>query len=177
MTFVVTPVQDDIYTAVKAMIVAAIPIADDHVIKGNQNRVAMPTGPFIMMNTVSMKRLRTNVDTWDTNDPDPSNTTREQGLQLELQLDFYGPNSADWANIFTTLFRDEYGCTALAPNCQPLYADDAARGPLVTGEDQYLDRWIVRAQIQYNPVVVTPDQFAEIVSIDVFNVDVEYPST
>lgn len=175
MSFAVSPTQDDVYAAVKAFILAALPLADDHVIKGNQNRVAMPSGPFAVMNIVAMKRLRTNLDTYDPNDTDPSGITREQGLQAEMQVDLYGPASGDWAAIFSTLWRDDYGVTALAPNCAPLHADTPARAPLVTGEDQYLDRWICRAALQYNPVVVTTDQFAEIVSITVINVDEAYP--
>ncbi len=174
MTLTVSPKLDDVYAAVRAFILGIIPLDADHVVKGNQNRNATPIGPFAILNIVTQKRIRTNVDTWDTTIPDPAGIVREQGVWLEMQVDLYGPDSGDWAAIFTTMFRDDYGCLALAPNCQPLHADDPTRAPLVTGEQQYLDRWIVRAQIQYNPVVSTIDQFADTVTIDVIDAITHY---
>jgi hypothetical protein len=175
MTFTVSPTLDDVYTAVKAFLMAVLPLDNEHVAKNVQNRTAMPSGPFAMMYIATAARLRTNQDTYDPSDPDPAGITREQGVELEMQLDLYGPASGDWAAIVSTLWRDDYGCVALAPNCQPLHADEPVRGPLVTGEEQYLDKWILRAHLQYNPTVSTIDQFASIVSIDVINVDEKYP--
>jgi hypothetical protein len=174
MTLTVSPKLDDVYAAMVSFIMGIIPLDAAHVLKGNQNRVASPTGPFAILNIITQKRIRTNVDTWDTTIPDPSGIVREQGIWLEMQVDLYGPDSGDWAAIFSTMFRDDYGCQALAPNCQPLYADDPTRAPLVTGEQQYLDRWIVRAQIQYVPVVTTVDQFADAITIDVIDAVTHY---
>jgi hypothetical protein len=174
MSFTVTPKLDDVYAALVAFILGIIPLDAAHVVKGNQNRVATPTGPFAILNIISQKRLRTNVDTWDASIPDPAGMVREQGVKLEMQVDLYGPDSGDWAAIFSTMFRDDYACIALEPNCQPLHADDPVRAPLVTGEQQYLDRWIVRAYIQYNPTVSTIDQFADTVTIDVIDAVTHY---
>lgn len=175
MTLTVSPTQDDVYTAVKAMILAVLPFDNAHVIKGVQNRNAMPEGPFVEMYIALGVRLRTNLDSYDPNDPDPEGITREQGMRLELQLSIYGPTSGDQAALFTTLWRDDYACIALDPTCQPLHADDPTRAPLVTGEEQYLDKWLVRAQLQYNPTVSTLDQFADIVAIGVISVTERYP--
>lgn len=174
MSLSISPKLDDVYAAVVAFILGIIPLDAAHVLKGNQNRIPTPTGPFAILNIISQKRIRTNVDTWDTSIPDPDGIVREQGIWLEMQVDLYGPDSGDWAAIFSTMFRDDYGCQALFPNCQPLYADDPTRAPLVTGEQQYLDRWIVRAQIEYVPVVTTVDEFATAVSIDVIDAVTHY---
>lgn len=174
MTLAISPTLDDVYAAMVTFIMGIIPLDANHVLKGNQNRVAMPTGPFAIMNVISQKRIRTNQDSWDTTIPDPSGIVREQGIKLEMQIDLYGPSSGDWAAIFSTMFRDPYGCDALAPNCQPLYADEPRRAPLVTGEDQYLDRWIVSAQLEYVPVVTTVDQFADAVEIVVIDAITHY---
>lgn len=174
MSLSITPTLDDVYAAMVAFIMGIIPLDAEHVLKGNQNRVAMPTGPFAIMNIVSQKRIHTNVDTWDTTIPDPSGIVREQAIWLEMQIDLYGPASGDWAAIFTTMFRDDYACLALAPNCQPLHADDPTRAPLVTAESQYLDRWIVRANLEYNPTVSTTDEFADTIAIDVIDAITHY---
>jgi hypothetical protein len=174
MTLTVSPKLDDVYAAMVAFILGIIPLDADHVLKGNQNRIPSPTGPFAILNVISQKRITTNIDTWDTTIPDPSGIVRQQSIWLEMQVDLYGPASGDWAAIFSTMFRDDYGCQALAPNCQPLHADDPTRAPLITAESQYLDRWIVRAQIAYSPVISTVDQFADAVTIDVIDAITHY---
>jgi hypothetical protein len=112
---------------------------------------------------MTKKRLRTNVDTYSATTgapPAPGPVTAEQGQQLDVQIDVYGPNSSEWSDILTTLLRDEVGCIALAPVCQPLYADDPIRAPLTNAELEYEDRWIVTARLQYNPVVTTAQEYA-----------------
>jgi hypothetical protein len=149
------------------------------VVQGYPNRVAMPVGPFVNMSALSMKRLRTNIDNYAgtvTSPPAPGPVTSEQGTQIDIQLDCYGPSSGDWATILTTLLRDNVGCVALAPNCQPLYADDPIRAPLTTAEEQYLDRWIITVRLQMNPTVTTSQQFASVLGpVGIIDAEVAYP--
>jgi len=174
MSFTVTPTIDQVYAAVVTFILGIIPLDSEHVIKGNQNRISTPTGPYAILNIISQKRIHTNQDTWDTTIPDPSGIVREQGIKLEMQVDLYGPLSGDWASIFSTMFRDDYAVQILAPNCAPLYADDPTRAPLITAEAQYLDRWIVRAQLQYSPTVQTTDEFSDSINISVIDATTHY---
>ena len=37
--------------------------------------------------------------------------------------------------------------------------------PLVTGEEQYDERWILTASLQYNPIVTIPQQSADALSV------------
>lgn len=153
----------DVYTALGNFVAAQLGLAPGQVIQGYPNRVAMPVGPFVLMTAMLKKRLRTNVDNFaGTSEiaPAPGPVTAEQGQQVTVQLDVYGPLASDWADILTTLLRDNVGCLALAPLCQPLYADDPIRAPLVDAEQQYEDRWIISALIQYNPVTTTAQDYA-----------------
>lgn len=166
----VSPTVASCLTALGGFIVAQLGLSSYQVIQGYPNRVAMPpatnTGTpsgFVVMTTLSKKRLRTNVDNFSaTNSPAPAPgpVTSEQAQQLDVQLDVYGPNASEWADVLTTLLRDNIGCVALAPNCQPLYADDPIRAPLINAEMQYEDRWIVTARLQYNAVVTTGQTYA-----------------
>jgi hypothetical protein len=164
----ITNTLTDVYTALGAFIVAQLGLATTQVIQGYPNRVAMPTpasGGFVVMSAISKKRLRTNIDNFaGTSEvaPAPGPVTAEQGQQVDIQLDVYGPTASDWADILTTLLRDNVGCLALAPTCQPLYADDPIRAPLTNAEMQYEDRWIVTARIQYNAVVTTAQEYATV---------------
>lgn len=164
----------DVYAALGAFIASMLGLAAGQVIQGFPNRTAMPVGPFVAMTGILKKRLRTNVDNFAGTSqvaPAPGPVTAEQGQQIDVQLDCYGPASSDWADILTTLLRDNVGCLALAPKCQPLYADDPIRAPLTNAEAQYEDRWIVTARIQYNPVTTTAQEYATVLGpVDIIDV-------
>ena len=177
MSAVITPVADDVFAALGAFIQSIIG-STFPVVRGTTNRVPMPpsTPGFAVMTAIHQDRLATNVDTYV--DPYPATgqiQNIQSSLQINVQVDFYGAASAAWAATFVTLFRDEYGCTALGPKCQPLYADDALMFPLVDGEEQSEERWLVTAALQYNPVVTTPEQFAAAATVVLINVDEAYP--
>lgn len=178
MNATISPQLADVYAALRTFIQGVVG-PNIEVIEGLGNRVPMPAWPFIAMTAIASHRQATNVDT-DTDlfyatPPQPGITSSEQSTQLDLQLDFYGPLSNSWATMIGTLFRDDYACEALAPLCQPLYADDPQMMPLTTAEDQYLERWTVTASIQYNPVVVTGQTFAATLDIVAKDVDVIFP--
>ena len=157
----INPTQSAVYAALGAFITSTLGLSTGQVIQGYPNRVAMPPlGGFVVMAMINAKRLRTNIDVTPSG-ANPTTQTMEQGTQLDIQLDVYGPSAGDWAQILTTVLRDDVGCVALAPTCQPLYADDPIRAPLDSAEEQYEDRWIIQAMIQYNPVVTVPLQYAD----------------
>lgn len=175
MPTTVTPVADDVYTVIKTFIMAQLSLDTAHVVKGFNNRVAMPAGPFVLMSNSRKKRLGTNQMSWDMVDDDPTSIQLLQPQQLIVQLDCYGPAAGEWSDILTTLLRSEVGCDALAPTCQPLYADDPVRIPLTNAESQYEDRWKVDLTLQYNPVVSTDQQFADSLEVTLIEVDAAYP--
>jgi hypothetical protein len=157
--------QSQVYTALGTFVQSVLGLDAAHVVQGYDNRVPDPAGPHVVLSIVLAKRLRTNIDT--IGGPlgnDPSSWASEQGTELDVQIDCYGESmSGDWAQILTTVLRDNVGCLALAPTCQPLYADDPIWAPMENAESQYQDRWIVTAKLQVNPVVTTPVQSATVV--------------
>lgn len=177
MTDTVTPVQLDVYKVLQAFIMDVTGLAKPLVIQGLPNRAAMPAAQpgFVVMTLIHRARLRTNVDTWDESNPAPTTIEHEQGVQLRMQLDLYGSSSGEWADMLSTLLRDDVGCAALAPACQPLYSEDPRLAPLIDTEEQYEARWILEAVLQYNPVTSTPMQFADAASVGLINVDEAYP--
>lgn len=170
----VSPTLTDVYKALGAFVASMLGLSSGQVVQGYPNRTAMPVGPFVLMTAMLKKRLRTNVDNYQsTTDPKPAPgpVTAEQGQQVTVQLDCYGPASSDWSDILSTLLRDNVGCLALAPKCQPLYADDPIRAPLTNAELQYEDRWIVQAVIQYNPITTTAQEYATVLGpVDIIDV-------
>jgi hypothetical protein len=94
----------------------------------------------------------------------------EQSTEITVQLDVHGPNSAQNAQIVSTLLRDDFACEFFAGtslDIQPLYAADPRQVYFDNGEQQYEERWIVDACLQANPVVSVPQQFAGYVEIEI----------
>lgn len=176
MTLTVTPTLDDLYAALGAFIGTIVP-AGVIVIQTPENRAAMPAASpgFVGMTAMLQDRIMTNLDLWNPNDVNPSAISIQQSVRITMQLDCYGAASGDWATILSTVLRDEYGCTALAPFLSPLYTEAPRFAPLVDGEQQYERRWIVPAIMQYNPVTSTPMQFADEAQITLIEIDERYP--
>jgi hypothetical protein len=146
---------------------AAIVPSGTEIIQGPVNRAPQPTGSHVMFTYLFEQRLRTNVSTYDDTDPEAGLRLIEQGTELHVQFDFYAASDSDmqavarWAAAVSTLWRDEYGVDALAPEASPLYIDNARGAPLALGEEQYVGRWISTAVAQYNPVTTVPQEFAD----------------
>jgi len=173
MTATVTPVQSDIFTALRTFILSLITC---EVVQGLGNGAPMPLGGFISMTALYQNRLSTNVDAYLDPTPTTGSKTARQAVQYTIQLDAYGPDSGDWAAILSTMLRDEYACLSMAPNVQPLYCDDPRMMPLVDGEQQYEQRFSINAVLQYNPVTSTPMQFFDAATVGLVDVDMRYPA-
>ena len=173
-----TPSQLAVYVRLEAFLQYILP-SQTPVVQGLANRLPTPPGAYVVMTAILQKRLATNINRYDDPNIVPGDGTRaiQQNTRMDVQLDFYGPDASDWAAMAETLWRDEVGCSLLAPDCQPLYADSAMQVPLVTGEEQYQQRWTLTAALQYNPVTTNPQQFADAAVVDLINVDERYPPT
>jgi hypothetical protein len=158
-------------TGLRALLIDMFPDVNAvNFIQGQQNNTPMPPGPnFVVMIPAERNQLATT-----TRDYDPTDGLRvtTRSTQSGVQLNFYGPGSTDFAQVFTTLFRDLYGCDFLkAYGIQPLWCDDGRQMPLVSGEEQYIERWMVRTLLQINPAISTKQDFAAIVDIKLVEAD------
>jgi len=175
MTQAVIPTTDTWMAKVRDFVLSIVP-SGTPVLRAPINRAAMPKDPCVIMTPLFQKRLRTNLHTDIDPFPDPGgSTSTEMGTEAHVQLDFYGPQSNDWCAAAAMLWRDEYGCNMLNPDASPLYTNDARMVPLVTGEEQYFERYSLTAVLQWNPVTVTPQQFVDAVDVVLIDVDVAYP--
>jgi hypothetical protein len=178
MPATITIKETDVFTALRSFLIGILPTGVE-VVKSQNNGVAEPVGAdFVVMNAITMPRLSTNVDTFT--DPGTGIGTRnsEVSMAMHVQLDVHGPNSADNTAIIATLFRDDYGCIALASvnsQIQPLYCEEPKQMPFINGENQFEQRWIIDAAIQYNPITQTPQDFADSVTVNTTSVQAAYP--
>lgn len=99
--------------------------------------------------------------------------------RVTIQLDFHDSDgSADNVQTVFTLFRDQYGCAFFEGypiSIIPLYADEPRQAPFINGENQYEDRWTLDVVLQVNPVVSTPQQFADTVTVVLKEIDATFP--
>jgi hypothetical protein len=174
MPYTITPQQADIYTAVRAFLIA---ITGGTVVKGIPNRVAMPQASpgWITTTLIRRRRLNYNIDTWDETLDDPTSWSSETHYEVVMQLDIVGVNAFDWCGMIETLWFDDIGVQALLPTCAPLYTNPSHMAPLEDSEDQYEERWILEVVLQYNPVTTTPLQTADEAVLNVINVYEAYP--
>lgn len=175
MTLTVTPSFNELIVKLAAFIESVVP-AGVVAIQMPDNRASMPppSPGFVGMTPRMQGRIATNFEDWE-REGDPDSVQLTQAVRVAVQCDFYGADSADWAVMFSTVMRSEYGCQQLAPIVAPLYNDDPRMAPLVNGEEEYEQRWIVTAYVQYNPMTSTPEQFATVLDATLINVDVSYP--
>lgn len=165
-------VTDDMAaSALKAFLHACLPlIGNDNVRLGQLNRVPMPPGPnFVIYVPATRSRLATNVHTYR---PDDFARDATQQTRISFFVNFYGPIAADNAQVFSTLFRDSFGCDFLRQfSAQPLWCDDGQQMPLIDESQQYETRWVIHAMLQVNPTVSTSAEFTDNVTINILEAD------
>ena len=174
MTLIITPDHDALYQAMESFLTGVLP-AGVPVIRGLPNRVAMPPPRpgFVVMQALFQDRLATPVDTFVTDGTSPPTTySIAQSIRVPMQVDFYGPDSGSWAATVSTVFADAYGFNALAPNCEPLYANEARMMPLIDSEDAYEERWSLDCSLQWNPVATVQQQYADALDLTLKDVNV-----
>lgn len=143
------------------------------VVRGQVNRVPMPQGDCVVMSPGSSAALSTPTTSYTS-----TAKTVKQSKQWTVQIDCYGAGANDRAQVISMLLRDSYACEQFAVSgleIQPLYAGEPKQLPLISGEQQYIERWTFDAVLQYNPRVSLPQDSATQLAIDVVNVDATYP--
>lgn len=162
----------EIFTALGNLMLDLIPALDaDHITQGLGNNVPMPLPGFVCMTAGDQQRLATNETTYNGVD----NKTLTNFKQFDVQIDFYGPNSSEWANVMETVLRDDYAVDFMGPLVTPLYCSNAQMVPLTNGEKQYEERWMMTAAFEFNPDVVLAQQSATTLVVVPVNVEATYP--
>ena len=96
-----------------------------------------------------------------------------ESVQMAIQVDLYGPNSGNFAQTVSAMFRDGFAVdqfAALSPAISPLYADEPRQLAFSDGEQQYENRWSIDVVMQVDQTVTVPQQFAGMLKVNVANV-------
>jgi hypothetical protein len=166
-------VVDQVITALAAFIQPFVGSATP-IIRQQENRVPPPLTAgqpdplaFVSLRETILSDLETPIfiNSSDVNVQQASVTTP---TRIDVQVNFYGVASADWCKAVKAVYRSPYAPDQFPLGIKPLYCSDGIQGALITGEEQYENRWILNASLQYNPVVIVPQQSATELKTNIF---------
>ncbi len=179
---ILTLTESNTLQALGQFLTAVLPTGTPIVV-GQDNRVAPPSAAnyAVMSRPLARARLATNLTTYTDTYPGSTQTRADtQATQLMVQVDVYGPLSADNAQTITTMFRSDWGVDQFASSgfdVTPLYCDDARQSPFHDASNQVEERQIIGCYLQVNPTVTVPQDFAGELVVGVINVDATYPAS
>lgn len=131
------------------------------IILGQENQVPSPVGEFVQMTPGTFRRLGTNVHKYTDPGTNPGTMAASATRELSIQLDCYGKDSQSYALIIETLFRDGFAVDQFPAGIAPCYAGDLQQIPLITGEENWLERWKLDVKMSVVPTVTVPQDFAD----------------
>lgn len=131
------------------------------IIRGNQNRVPLPKGDFLLLTELSSEPVETPHYAWKYPE-DLMDIT--QPYRVAVQCDVYGHNSLDRASVLVAVLTSVVGSYLFPQNIQLLHTEDLRQATFVDEADQFLERWIFTVYMQYNPSVEFGMEYAKALS-------------
>lgn len=168
--------------ALGQFLVAVLPTGTAIVV-GQDNRVASPqSANYAVMTPIMHTRLATNLTTYADGylTSGPQTRADMQATMVTVQVDTFGPLSADNAQIIQTLFRSDWGVDQFATSgfdVTPLYTSEPRQMKFWDESSQVQQRWTTDCVCQTNPIVTVGQQFADQLAVGVIEVDAVYPPT
>lgn len=165
--------------ALGQFLVAVLPTGTT-VVTGQDNRVPAPQATnYAVMTPITRQRLATNLTTYSDGFPSGPQIRQEaQSTDVGIQVDIFGPQSADNAQLVSTLFRSDWGVDqfgAMVLGVTPLYTSDPRQLKFTNEGHQVEQRWMVDCELQVDPIVTVSQDFADELAVGLINVDATYP--
>ena len=148
---------DDVIDALAAVITPFCGNAE--FVRGQSNRVSYPRGSFVMLTELRNADLTVPHVEYEFS-AGADSVTVNNSQRFDVQVDFYASNAGDMCSAVMSALRSTWGWNQFPQNIRPLYTRDGLQSPLVTGEQQYANRWILVTSLQYNPKFTSPQQYA-----------------
>jgi hypothetical protein len=138
-------------------------VTPNPIVRGQVNRVPPPLTGYVLLTEMRSIDLETPTGSYD-----DLSLTLSTPTQIDIQADFYGPSSGDQIRAVKSVFRSVYATSQFPDGIKPLYCSDGNQSPLVTGEEQYEQRWTMTVSLQYNPVIAISQQSANALAMNIF---------
>jgi hypothetical protein len=169
--------EDEAFDALWGFVASLFDVTyQPNIFKGFQNQTATPnnttagTGSYVVIQPgIKVRQDQARRDYDATNGL--VNVTR--GTTYSYQVDCYGQDGANNADIISIAWRSMWACDQLAGSIiTPLYADEPEQLNLVNGENQFEQRFMAKLYLQTNTVVALPqDFFSDPVPVDIVVAD------
>lgn len=142
--------KQDLQKAVREMLKAYTNCAPEKILAGYNNHVQLPAdNDYIIFTVLNPFRYGTPRVVVDNN-----GFKSYQDFRCEVQIDFYGDLAFDRACDIVNISRTEFLCDFLKPyGIQPIACEEAQNLTGVSGEMEYVDRWMVRLEFDYQDAV------------------------
>lgn len=177
MSVAISITNSQLQTALRSFLLGLLG-AGWQVVEGQDNRAPMPLGSSVVMTAMNVGYIATPEESWVAGSSNPGVNNAKTSSQWRCQLDFYGPGAQDAATAASRIIRTAYACDQFAASgvdMQPLYADEPKNLTMINAENQYEPRWSFDFIAQFNPVVSTPLDFADSLTVEVAEVDAVFP--
>ena len=87
---------------------------------------------------------------------------RMQATKITIQVDVHGPDSAENIQTLSTMFRSDYAAEFFTESgVTPLMCGDPRQMPFLNDSSQVEQRWNIDLDLQINPAISLPQQFAD----------------
>ena len=177
MSVTISITKSQLQTALRTFLIGLLG-SSWQIIEGQDNRVPMPVGNFVVMTSMTVGYIATPQESWSAGSANPGVDSAKTSSQWRCQLDFYGTGAQDAATAVSRIIRTTYACdqfTASGVDMQPLYAEEPKNLTMINAENQYESRWSFDFVAQFNPVVSTPLDFADSLTVELAEVDAVFP--
>lgn len=161
-----TPTEDQLFDAVWSFVATLFdPSFSGQIFKGFQNVTPTPYGSYVIVSPGVKERFNQVSRDYDAINGLSLNT---RATQYKYQVDCYGPDAPNNADIISGAWRTMWACDYFAGQgfvigpalpATPLFADEPQQLNIVNGEDQYEQRFMCALYLQANQVVGLPQDF------------------
>lgn len=160
--------KQDIQKAIREMLKKYTDCPADKILAGYNNHVQLPSdNNYIIFTILNPNRTGTPKVIVDNN-----GFKSYQLFRLEVQIDFYGDFAFDRACDIVNISRTEFLCEFLKPyGIQPIACDEAQNLTGVSGEMEYVERWMTRLEFDYQDAVSGNQDWFNTAELNIFETE------
>ena len=160
--------KQDIQLAIREMLKKYTNCPAEKILAGYNNHVQLPAdNNYIIFTVLNPRRYGTPRVITDIN-----GSTSYQDFRCEVQIDFYGNFAFDRACDIVNISRTEFLCEFLSDyGVQPTFVDEAENLIGISGEKEYVERWMVRLEIDYRDAVSVSQDWFNTAELNIFETE------
>lgn len=163
--------QSDMFNAMSQFLLLLVDIP---VIQIQQNNISIPAGDFITMTSLGVDVKSTNRIYYDSETSTPGSEIHQRTALWRCQIDCYGDEAQNIADVVSTAFRSEWACEAFKSfgyTLYPVSTGDLRQTAFVNASSVYQDRWTFEATLVVDNSITLPRYFFDSALIETYSID------